>query len=320
MALTVMYAACSSSLSIVNKWAILTLPYPSLVTACQFLTTASSVFTFGKLGVLDVEPLQRDKLARMAPINVVFYLAIFTNGKVLQYSTVETFIAFRSLTPLLVAALDTIVRGEPRPSLRTGACLLAIAAGAATYACDDTNFSFHAYAWACAYLVIIVAEMVYAKHITSTINLSTWGLVLYQNCIALALAPFASIATGEASHILNLLVGGHDHGKTVNAHALVPLVASCLLGVGISFAGWGARSSISATQFTVLGVACKLATVAINLLVWSHHASHLSQIAIVTCIIASVLYQQSHTSDRNATKLQKAIKGERTELHGAANA
>lgn len=37
-----------------------------------------------------IRPLQKDKLIKMAPINVIFYLAIFSNGKVLQYSNVET--------------------------------------------------------------------------------------------------------------------------------------------------------------------------------------------------------------------------------------
>ena len=101
-----LYAVCSSTLSIVNKWALLGLPYPGLVTACQFLTTAVVVSIAGTLKYIDVEPLRKDKLMQMAPINIVFYLAIFTNGQVLKYATVETFIAFRSLTPLLVSALD----------------------------------------------------------------------------------------------------------------------------------------------------------------------------------------------------------------------
>ena len=108
------------------------MPFPGLVTACQFLTTAFVVWFLGKLGKIDVESLRRDKLMQMAPINVVFYLAIFTNGQVLKYATVETFIAFRSLTPLLVCLLDTIVRGEPPPSRRTLGCLTAIALGAAS--------------------------------------------------------------------------------------------------------------------------------------------------------------------------------------------
>ena len=164
-----MYAACSSTLSIVNKWALLALPFPGVVTACQFLTTALTVSFLGRAGLIDVEPLRKDKLLAMAPINAVFYMAIFTNGQVLKYSTVETFIAFRSLTPLLVAALDTLVRGEPRPTARTASCLACIAAGAAAYARDDGAYSARGYGWGAAYLAVIVTEMVYAKHVTATI-------------------------------------------------------------------------------------------------------------------------------------------------------
>ena len=124
-----------------NKWALLALPFPGVVTACQFLTTAVVVYFLGKFRVVDVDAFRWEKLKAMAPINVVFYLAIFTNGQVLTYSTVETFIAFRSLTPLLVSGVDTLVRGEAPPSRRTAACLLLIALGAVSYARDDANFS-----------------------------------------------------------------------------------------------------------------------------------------------------------------------------------
>ena len=263
-----------------NKWALLALPFPGVVTACQFLTTAVVVYLLGKFRVVDVDAFRWEKLRAMAPINVVFYLAIFTNGQVLTYSTVETFIAFRSLTPLLVSGVDTLVRGEAPPSRRTAACLLLIALGAVSYARDDANFSARGYAWACVYLVVIVTEMVYAKHVTATINLSTWGLVLYQNAIAVALWPLASFLSGEFK-ALSLLLNAKP-GEPLDSpfardvpplglSTLVPLATSCVLAIGISFSAWGTRSVISATQFTVLGVACKLATVAINVLARSHH-------------------------------------------------
>ena len=307
--LVIMYATCSSTLSVVNKWALLGLPFPGVVTACQFQATAVTIYVLGRLGFIDVDPIRLDKMRQMAPINVVFYMAIFTNGQVLKYSTVETFIAFRSLTPLLVAALDTVVRGEPPPSKRTMGCLLLIALGAASYARDDANFTVRGYAWACVYLAIIVTEMVYAKHVTATINLSTWGLALYQNVIALFIWPVASFLSGEFTVLYALLAG--DAARLADASSdavdvpdfsmmgtLVPILVSCVLAVGISFSAWGARSAISATQFTVLGVACKLATVAINVLAWSHHASASAQASIVLCIVASVLYQQSAKRDK----------------------
>ncbi|KAJ1450156.1 hypothetical protein M885DRAFT_621930 [Pelagophyceae sp. CCMP2097] len=309
LSFVVLYATCSSSLSIVNKWAILELPFPGIVTACQFLATSMTVFVLGKLGVVDVEPLQAAKMWQMAPINIVFYLAVFTNGKVLQYSTVETFIAFRSLTPLLVALLDTLARGEPRPSPRTCGCLVAIAAGAASYAHDDANFSIQGYTWAVVYLAIIVTEMVYAKHITSTIQLSTWGLVLYQNTIAMMLWPIASTLSGEFLAISRFVYSDNadmavviEKPAVLISSAILPLCVSCFLAVGISFAGWGTRANVSATAFTVLGVACKLATVAMNVVVWDHHASASGQVSIIICIVFSVLYQQSAQCDKDSRK------------------
>lgn len=290
-----LYAVCSSSLSIVNKWAIMKVPLPSLVTFCQFLVTSSVVYLSGKLKILEVETVDLRKLRRVLPMNLIFYGAIFANGKILQYSTVETFIAVRSLTPLLVSLLDVVARGEPRPSLRTTSFLVAIAVGAASYARDDANFSREGYTWAAAYLVIIVTEMVYAKHVISTAGLTTWGLVLYQNLIALGIAPIAAILTGELKVIIDFFAILDDN---ISPDFFLPLVLSCVLAVGISFAAWGARASISATHFTVLGVACKLATVAINLLVWKHHAPIEAQLSILLCVFASVLYQQSANSDR----------------------
>jgi len=298
-----MYAVCSSTLSIVNKWALLSLPYPGLVTACQFLTTAVVVSILGTLKYIDVEPLRKDKLIAMAPINVVFYLAIFTNGQLLKYATVETFIAFRSLTPLLVSALDTVVRGEPAPSRRTLGCLCSIALGAASYAHNDARITPAGYAWGVVYLTIIVTEMVYAKHVTASIQLSTWSLVLYQNTIALFLWPFASLVSGEFQALRGLVDAQKEDEPLLPSATLVPLLLSCVLAIGISFSAWGTRSAVSATQFTVLGVACKLATVAINVVAWSHHASFEAQLSIVCCILASVAYSHSAKQDKAGKQL-----------------
>jgi len=51
--LVCMYATCSSTLSIVNKWALLYLPFPGLVTACQFATTAAFVWAAGSIAARD---------------------------------------------------------------------------------------------------------------------------------------------------------------------------------------------------------------------------------------------------------------------------
>merc|ERR1712190_497882 len=84
------------------------------------------------------------------------------------------------------------------------------------------------------------------------------------------------------------------------------LLLSCLAGVGMSYASFFARSSLSATSFTVVGIMCKIATVLINLLIWDEHASLQGLAALFVCLFAGVLYRQApmkHT--RNQLPLQR---------------
>ena len=48
---------------------------------------------------------------------------------------------------------------------------------------------------------------------------------------------------------------------------------SCVFGIAISFTGWRCRALVSATCYTVLGVANKMLTVLANVIVWDDHAS-----------------------------------------------
>jgi hypothetical protein len=56
------------------------------------------------------------------------------------------------------------------------------------------------------YLVTITTEMVYIKHVVSTIGLKTWGLVYYNNIFALLLSPLFIILTGEGFGIAEVRI------------------------------------------------------------------------------------------------------------------
>lgn len=125
-------------------------------------------------------------------------------------------------------------------------------------------------------------------------ELTTWGLVLYQNVCSLLIWPVVALFSGEALQLLRMYNAGSEGSSTdlrkvvstasvvadeeegasmTSFGTLFPVLVTCVLGAAISFAGWGTRSRLSATSFTVLGVACKIATVGINLVVWQHHSS-----------------------------------------------
>ncbi|KAH0854774.1 hypothetical protein HID58_039921 [Brassica napus] len=113
-----------------HKFAITYFNYPGLLTALQYLTSAVGVWLLGKLGFLHHDAFAWDTAQEVPPRLPRLYLAIFTNTNLLRHANVDTFIVFRSLTPLLVAVADTVFRGQPRPSRLTFLSLLVILAGA----------------------------------------------------------------------------------------------------------------------------------------------------------------------------------------------
>lgn len=284
------YALCSSLLSVINKYAITYFPYPALLTALQYLTSVIGVVVAGWTGVISHNKFVWETARKFFPAALVFYLAIFANTNLLKHANVDTFIVFRSTTPLLVAIADTVFRKQALPSSWTIASLFVILGGAVGYVITDSQFSVTAYSWAVAYLVVICTEMVYVKKMVTDIDLNTWGFVFYNNLISLMLSPFFWFLMREYKM---LMVGapGLENGLV----SVFAVTLSCAFGVAISFFGFAARKAISATAFTVTGVVNKLLTVVVNVMIWDKHASNLGLASLLLTVGGGVLYQQSTT-------------------------
>ncbi|KAK3133079.1 hypothetical protein QOZ80_6AG0531870 [Eleusine coracana subsp. coracana] len=295
--LVIGYALCSSLLAIINKYAVTKFSYPGLLTTLQYLTSAAGVWILGKLGLLSHDPFNWETAKKFAPAALVFYLAIFTNTNLLCHANVDTFIVFRSLTPLLVAIADTTFRKQPCPSKLTFLSLVVILGGAVGYVMTDSAFSLTAYSWALAYLVTITTEMVYIKHIVTNLGLNTWGFVLYNNLLSLMLAPIFWFVTGEYKSVFMAMESRGEGWFQMDAFVAVAL--SCVFGLLISFFGFAARKAVSATAFTVTGVVNKFLTVAINVMIWDKHASSIGSVCLLFTIVGGILYQQSVTTGGN---------------------
>ncbi|KAI5680683.1 hypothetical protein M9H77_01910 [Catharanthus roseus] len=302
--LVVGYALCSSLLAVINKFAITKFDYPGLLTALQYLTSALGVWFLGKLGFLHHDPFTMENAKKFLPAALVFYLAIFTNTNLLSHANVDTFIVFRSCTPILVALADTAFRKQPCPSKLTFLSLVIILAGAVGYVATDSAFTLKAYSWAFAYLVTITTEMVYIKHMVTNLGLNTWGFVLYNNLLSLMMAPLFWIITGEYLDVFNAL--GSNRGSIFEPVAFIAVSLSCVFGLLISFFGFAARKAISATAFTVTGVVNKFLTVAINVLIWDKHASSFGLVCLLLTIAGGVLYQQSVTGVGSTPSLRES--------------
>ena len=80
-------------------------PFPSIVTALQYSSSAIAVTILGHFGVVERVSLDWRKAKQSMPAVVLFYVSIFTIW-LLQHANVDTFIVFRSCCPLLVLPLE----------------------------------------------------------------------------------------------------------------------------------------------------------------------------------------------------------------------
>lgn len=293
------YAGCSSVMLVINKVTISRIPLPGFVFCVQFLTTFVAILVAKSLHLLRVDDLTWEKAVRFAPYVSSFVLAIYLNGKVLQHSNVETLITFRACSPLCVSLMDWAFLGRELPSRRSLVALVGVLAGAIGYVLCDSEFRLHglgAYGWVSAYLVVIIFEMTYAKHMITNVRFDSaiWGSVLYTNALAAGPMLLLAIASGESRQLAAI---------RPEWSSMLVLVTCSVLGICMNWSGWYCRSQISAAAYTLLGVACKLISVLLNVMIWEKHATPWGIAALVVCLASSTLYRQAPL--RNEAPLRK---------------
>jgi len=114
---------------------------------------------------------------------------------------------------------------------------------------------------------------------------SLWTPVLYTNTFSIIPAMLVCYFAGE------LNPERPDDLQITNA-SLLWLGLSCVIGIGISWAGFWCQSLVSATKYTVVGVMNKMLTVTLNVLVWDKHASPAGIFALGLCLIGGSLCLQ----------------------------
>lgn len=284
----VAYAICSASMLVINKLAVHHIPVPSFVTFCQFGATAAAVLLASAAGLLRLDPHEWNKIKYFVIYVCAFSAGTWSNMKVLMVANVETVIVFRACTPIVVSGLDYIFYGRAMPSLRSCVAMLLIAAGAVSYVLTDREFQVQglgAYTWVAIWFCLLVFQLAFAKHLVSGLGLqSQWTPVLYTNGLALGPTSVIGLFSGEFGRIRSV---------ELTTTGISWLLASCVVGTGISWAGFKCQSVITATAYTVVGVVNKMLTVLVNVLIWDAHASSAGIASLVVCVGGGAFYQQA---------------------------
>uniref|UniRef100_A0A7S1Q2Q0 Sugar phosphate transporter domain-containing protein n=1 Tax=Alexandrium catenella TaxID=2925 RepID=A0A7S1Q2Q0_ALECA len=285
-----MYAACSSTLLLINAVAVRQIKDASFVLFCQFAFSSTSVRAIRCARPdEDIELITCEKGRPFFLACLVFFLCLLSNTEALKSVNPETVIVARSCSPLSVCILEHLLLSRDLPSARGVVSLVAIAAGAFIYVLADKGFRVEGYAWLGMYYLFIVVEMVFVKYVVDNVTMSTWTRVYYNNTLSLPLVLISSAVLGF----------GRFLATEWTPLRLSVLLLSCWVGLAISYAGFNLRKLVSATSFTVVGVVCKLITVLINDVMWDYHANVMGHVGLLLCISAGFAYERTKGHNKN---------------------
>jgi len=224
---------------------------------------------------------------------------------------VETVIVFRACAPLAVSVFDYAFHKRALPSARSCAGMLVIVAGALGYVSTDNRFladGLAAYFWVLVWWGLLVFQLTYGKHLVSNLGIkSAWSAVLYTNTLSL----LPTLLIGVLGQDLQLL-----REVTWSGVGLCWLSASCVLGLGISWAGFKCQSLLAATTYTVIGVLNKMLTVLLNALMWEHHASAMGIASLAACLAGGALYRQAPLRKEAEARYEPLPQQEATPVRG----
>lgn len=158
------YALFSSTLLVVNKWAVSEFPFTNIILMMQFCS--STIASYAMIGNKARIPDKRE-LASFVPCVAIFFATLMTNIMTLKYLGVDMVILLRVLATFLVAIGDWLFNKRKIPSPNSCLCLISIALGSSfVFTINSSKLSLVGIGFGIAYVVCFSIDQVFLKWFT----------------------------------------------------------------------------------------------------------------------------------------------------------
>ena len=286
LGIILVYCAIGSQLSVVNKVVVTFIPLPNAILFAQFLATTVMLLAAHYAGTIEVEPLTWTIAGIFTPLVVTFFALLYAGMEVMKYAPLETFITVKSMTPVLFSACEYLFLGRDLPNLKSTAALVGIVIGAATYVKVDAYASYKAYAFCVLFLVAAVAEGLVAKTTIEKVKLNNWSRSYNINVLSIPLAMIQMLMAEEHAQFMK-------ENVEWSAKTITLLVASCVMGLGMSVATMWIREAISATSVSVVATCNKFISELVNWVIWNKHTTSDGLGAVLVIMVCGIFYEQA---------------------------
>ena len=156
------YFLCSSTMLVFNKAVLRLLPFPLMITGIQTLSTFLVLESLRLLKCIQYAPISFAKMLSWKWAAFSFAFPLVFNMQAMKYVGVETIMAFRASTTVLVALMDYFFLKSNLKEHQYFACAM-ICFGGCVYAANDSSICHAGLLWGSLYAGSLVLSTTYIK-------------------------------------------------------------------------------------------------------------------------------------------------------------
>ena len=281
-----------SQLSVVNKIAVSDIPVPNVILVTQFATASFLLGLAHMFGMIKLENINMRTCIGFLPFVACFFALLSSGMWVMKVAPLETFIAFKSTTPIALSILDYMFMGRTFPSLKSLCAMTGITGGAVWYVSGDVKSEKIAYLYCAVFVFMACIEGGVAKDTINRYQMNSWSRTFLVNTLSIPVGIVLSLLTGEAENVKNGMDANGNALKFGN-RGLIALVCSCFFGVGMGVFTMLIRDALSATSCAVVATCNKFLAEVVNFFIWKNHASLEGAGAVCLIMASGIFYEQA---------------------------
>jgi len=291
------WIVCSVGMMMFNKLAIKAFPVECTLVALQmlFCSLIMLVCCWRSLHIGSF----RD-VARWSMVVPFFTGMLLSSILALKYAPMTLVVTFRVLSPLMSLVMERFYPNPTPINMATLATIGVMVAGTGMYAAGMPKSHWSGVGWVFLNIFFAVGDRLLQRLFLakdqSPVDISKTGVTLLNNIEGMV--PLLIVAWIKNEF--------HEIGPAFSAldtMGIIWVVASCVVGVGISYCGIWAQSMISATSFLVLVNANKFVIIFVE--AFAMHSKVLKPIQIVGAVITilgGVLYGKAREALEESQK------------------
>jgi len=276
------YMLCSAGMSVFNKLAVRALPLPITLVCIQMTFTIVSVLSRPKS--IQIGSV-KDALRWGLSVPMLFAAMLVSSMVAMEHNTLGTIVVFRNVAPLFTLFIERMFRVPMAVSCETVLALLSIVVGVALYHLHTLGLTTMGLIAVCLNMAFAVLERLTQRHLMAQrpVDISNPGMMLLNNACGLVPCTLLMFSYGEPARWSAV-------GASMTAGDGLLVLASCINGLAISYAGLRVQQLVTATSFMVLTNVNKFVVIIFGVVALHDTVTPLSALGVLMAMGGGVWY------------------------------